>query len=340
MSQKNSEQDGNLNFHSEGKSVFGIKSADPIFQDYRRQWRENPVNGYVANFPLHIDIEATNACNLRCPHCASTSDGWGTPGKGFISMELFKKILKEASEENAFCLKFSLRGEPLLHPRIIEIIKLTSESGIPDFYFNTNGMMLNSAMSEALIDSGLPRISISIDGWDRDSFNSLRPGADYDLVCKNLKELISLRAQKKSPTPQVRVQAVMLPDFKPHWEDYKATWQEVADEVGYLDAREEGHGFDHKGIITDFKCPFLWQRMTVLWDGTVLPCLAHGVKNIEPLVLGNASRDSIKLLWKSEISTKLRELHTIGQSHLHPSCNECSFRALEARKLLEKKENI
>lgn len=326
--------DGNLNFHSNGKSVFEQRLSDPAFMEYRRQWRDNPRDCIVAPFPLHLDIETTNACNLRCPHCAATGNGWGAPGKGFMQMALFRKILEEATREGVKCLKFSLRGEPLIHPQIIEMIQETARAGIPDFYFNTNGMLLSPEIASALIDAGLPRISISVDGWDRQSFNAFRLGAEYEVVCANIASLMNLRRQRNSVFPQVRVQAVMLPEFKPHWPEYHDHWSGIVDEVGYLDAREEGPEFDHRGIITSFKCPFLWQRMVVLWDGTVLPCLAHGVANVTPLTLGNAGEETIKTLWTSHLSSQLRKLHCDGLSHRHPSCDECSFRALEAKKLV------
>jgi radical SAM protein with 4Fe4S-binding SPASM domain len=324
----------NLNYHNIGKSVFDDKiKKDSLFAEYRRQWKENPAKGIVSDFPLHLDIESTNACNLKCPYCASSSNLWGDNKKGFMDFDLFKKIIDEAVSECCYCVKFSLRGEPLLHPQLPEMIKYAVDSGIIDCYFNTNGMLLTEDMINMLIEAGLPRLSVSIDGWDKASFEKNRLGADYNIVVKNIENLLRIRNISNFSYPKVRVQAVMLPDMKLHWHEYVNFWKNISDEVGYLDARDEGTGFDHRGITeSNFSCPFLWQRMTILWDGTLLPCLMHGVEDFNLMTFGNAKDISIKESWNSIKENEYRELHRQGKTHEIEACDKCSYRALEIKK--------
>jgi MoaA/NifB/PqqE/SkfB family radical SAM enzyme len=330
---------GNRNYHSEGKSVFDERYSEEQFVAYRRQWRENPETGTVAPFPLHLDIETTNACNLNCRHCAASVDNWGNSKRGFITLELFQRILQEAAAGGVFCIKFSMRGEPLLHPGLIQMLEMTGRAGILDFYFNTNAMLLDETMARELVKTGVPRISISIDGWDAESFEAVRSGAKYQTVCSNTKQLQAIRDQMKVSNPRIRVQAVLTEEFKLHWSEYQNTWEKVADEVGYLDRRSEGIDTDHRGRKSGaFICPFLWQRMSILWDGTVLPCLAHGVRDFSSLCLGNAASDSIKALWKSDVLEEMRRLHRIGRSHEIEACDQCSYRAAEIEKLEKIKE--
>ena len=61
----------NLNYHSVGKTVFEENLKNNKFADYRHQWVENPRKYIVSKFPLHLDIESTNVCNLKCPYCAA-----------------------------------------------------------------------------------------------------------------------------------------------------------------------------------------------------------------------------------------------------------------------------
>ena len=35
-------------------------------------WQEIPEKKITTNFPLHLDIETTNVCNLLCPMCPRT----------------------------------------------------------------------------------------------------------------------------------------------------------------------------------------------------------------------------------------------------------------------------
>ena len=75
-----------------GENVFS--SGDPRFIEYRRKWEENPRHLNPGDFPLHIDIEVTSVCNLKCPFCATTYSGPEFKN-GFIKWETVKKILDE-----------------------------------------------------------------------------------------------------------------------------------------------------------------------------------------------------------------------------------------------------
>lgn len=50
-----------------------LASDDARFATYRKKWAENPQNLTPGDMPLHLDIEVTSLCNLRCPFCAITS---------------------------------------------------------------------------------------------------------------------------------------------------------------------------------------------------------------------------------------------------------------------------
>ena len=50
----------------ERKRGFGVEKD---YQDNRRQWSEFPEQQYVADYPLHVDIELASICNLKCPMC-------------------------------------------------------------------------------------------------------------------------------------------------------------------------------------------------------------------------------------------------------------------------------
>ena len=49
------------------------------------------------------------------------------PQKG---MNLYKKIVDEAAANNTFSIKLSWRGEPMLHPKLMEMIKYAKDKDI------------------------------------------------------------------------------------------------------------------------------------------------------------------------------------------------------------------
>ncbi len=323
----------NANFHTAGeRTVFDIRQ-DERFKEYRRRWHEYPPNFIVGEFPIHLDIESTNACNLRCPFCAVTYKNWGPYRKGFMDFSLFKRIIDEGVENGLYSVKLSLRGEPLLHPRLAEMVRYAKENGIIDIYFNTNATLLTEDRINQLIDAGLDRISISFEGTTRDVYENNRVGASYEEVITNVRNLRTIRDRRGVAYPQIRVQTVLLPELEASFPKYVEFWQEIADEVAYLDARHERPDDDHRGLVADWACPFLWQRMVILWDGTLLPCLMHGVADFSLMSLGNVKEVSIKEAWLSQRANYCRELHKTGQAHQLEACDRCSYRAMELEKL-------
>ena len=326
----------NANFHSVTPvSVFDHRHADPRFQAYRKRWKANPENFTVESFPLHLDIESAAACNLRCPFCATTTQNWGKGTSGTMPWELYTRIIDEGAREGLSSVKLSFRGEPTLHPKLPDMVAYAKEKGILDIYFNTNATRLNEVLVHRLIDAGLPRISISFEGITREQYENYRVGAHFDQVVDNVRKLKTIRDARGEGIPQIRVQTLMLPELEPRFSRYVDFWKPHADEVAFLDMRHESPQDNHRGKVSDWACPFLWQRMTILWDGTLLPCLMHGVSDFSLLALGNVQERSIRSLWLSAQTEGIRQLHQQGRAHELEACDRCSFRSME----LEKKED-
>lgn len=323
----------NANLHTATKrTVFDVRK-DEKFLEYRKRWYEFPANFITGRFPIHLDIESTNICNLRCPFCATTFRRWGPNKRGFMDMELFKRIIDEGARKGLYSIKLSLRGEPLLHQKIADMIKYAKRKGIIDIYFNTNAVLLDTDVINKLIDTELFRITISIEGTTKEVYEDYRVGAEFEKVLNNIKNLRKIREDKNLSFPQIRVQTVLLDELKESYPSYVKFWKEFADEVSYLDARKETPENGYDGRVADWACPFLWQRMSILWDGTLLPCLIHRVTDLNSVSLGNVKEVSIENMWNSRRYNKLRKLHKEGQSHMIKACRECSYRATEVGKI-------
>lgn len=323
----------NANFHTiGGKTVF--RSKDPRFIEYRKNWQERPKTFTIGEFPLHLDIEASCPCNLQCPFCAMNHKPISCQPGSFMSLDTFKKIIDEGAVLGLCAIKLNSceRGEPLLNKELPEMIAYAKEKGIMDVYFNTNAVLLNHDMSKKLIDSGLDRISISFEGIDPDFYEKSRVGASFKGVVNNIKNFIKLREEIKSATPLVRIQTVALPELAPKLTDYKEFWEKIADEVSFIDFRD--YSKEQRGLVSDWICPFLWQRMLITWDGTIVFCQ---LDYFDSLKLGNVKRgESIQAAWQGKAMQKARELHKKGRSHEIKLCNSCDIRATEIIKLKEK----
>ncbi len=314
----------NSNFISIGGSVVPDNASDE-YRLYRRCWDENPKNFILRDMPLHLDIEATSYCNLRCTFC----DRQILVDKGMLGkmdMELFRHILDQFDENNRLWgVKFSYRGEPLLHDGIPEMIRYAKSRGVLDIYFNTNAMLLTEDKCRQIIEAGLDRISISLDGTEKEAYEAVRIGANFDTVVKNIETLRRVREEMNSPIPKIRIQTVKLPDTDK--DAYINKWQPYADEVAMLEYTDETKR--ETGIDVKWACPQLWQRLTIEWDGSVFACNNDSLRG---LYLGNAKERSIRDCWHDERLMEVRKLHEQGRSCEVKACDGCPWRTAQIRK--------
>lgn len=119
--------------------------------------------------------EVTRSCNLACGHCrASALCG---PYEGELGTEKCLRILDEIAAAGKPVIILT-GGEPLLRADIYEIAAYGNSLGLR-MVLATNGTFVTEAVAKKLIESGIRRVSISLDGPDAASHDTFRgvPGA-------------------------------------------------------------------------------------------------------------------------------------------------------------------
>lgn len=116
-----------------------------------------------------LDCELTERCNLRCAHCyirTDTIDTRGTPEE--VDLPLLRRVLSEA--KSLGCRRVTLTGgEPLLRADFTEAYDIAWDLGL-SVSIASNGTLFTPAIAEALGRKRPERISISLYGWDSQSF--------------------------------------------------------------------------------------------------------------------------------------------------------------------------
>ncbi|GAB6037203.1 radical SAM protein [Fundidesulfovibrio butyratiphilus] len=314
----------NANFTSlGGRSVHD--RDDAAYREYRRQWEENPRTFTVGDFPIHLDLEASSRCNLRCTFCDKLPL-LGPEHLGDMDFDLYRLMVDEGAEKGLKSLKLSYRGEPLLNRRLADMVAHAKRRGLLDVYFNTNAMLLTESTAKALIDAGLDRISVSVEGTDPVAFERERIGAKFEVIVRNLARLADLRARAGTTHPRIRVQTVRLPGLD--FEEYARFWSPYADETASVDYKDV---VDRKTGVhaPHFACPQLWQRMTVEFDGQILGCNNDDFRKLSP---GRAGQTSLEQAWKHPLLENARALHRQGLSHRVEACDGCPWREAQMDK--------
>lgn len=124
--------------------------------------------------PRLIAWELTNACNLACIHCRASAIKEPQPDE--LSTIEAKHFVDELVEYNPIIILTG--GEPLLRADIYEIAQYIKGKGMRAV-LATNGTLLTQEIVRKLIDAGIQRVSISIDGANKETHDIFRgePGA-------------------------------------------------------------------------------------------------------------------------------------------------------------------
>ncbi len=125
--------------------------------------------------PRLIAWEVTRRCNLRCKHCRGASQSG--PYAGELEFDEVRRVLERIAAKFEPIIILT-GGEPLLREDIFDIIRTTVDLGLRPV-LATCGTTLDEATARELKDSGIQRISVSIDGPDTASHDAFRgvPGA-------------------------------------------------------------------------------------------------------------------------------------------------------------------
>ncbi|MDQ1330895.1 MAG: AdoMet-dependent heme synthase [Thermodesulfobacteriota bacterium] len=114
--------------------------------------------------------EITRNCNLSCIHCrASATKG---PYTGELDTEASLRLLDQIADTGNPIVILT-GGEPLLRPDIFDIAAYGTKKGLR-MVMAPNGTLINESTAKKMADSGIKRISISIDGPTKESHDSFR----------------------------------------------------------------------------------------------------------------------------------------------------------------------
>jgi len=156
---------------------------------------------------VKIYIEPTNQCNLNCRTCVRNT--WEGP-LGRMSEETFNRIIDEVRNlAGPPTIFFGGLGEPLFHPRIVEMVARAHQAGCR-VELITNGTLLDAHLSKDLVEAGLDLLWVSIDGANPDSFADVRLGAALPRIIENIESFHSLRRKIDGQKPEIGIAFVAM----------------------------------------------------------------------------------------------------------------------------------
>jgi radical SAM protein with 4Fe4S-binding SPASM domain len=179
--------------------------------DSRRQVDDPAGAGPTLTPPLpdHLQLEITSACNLRCTMCLVRYRPPVNKLAGAMPLELFTRIVDEVPTLRRLTLQGL--GEPLLSPHLMRMLRYASDRDIA-VGFNTNATLLTRARADALVQTRLSWLHVSLDGATAGTYEGIRDGADFHTTVANLTGLVAAKRTAGTRLPWIRVVFVAMRD--------------------------------------------------------------------------------------------------------------------------------
>lgn len=189
-----------------------VPSNDPVIKKRRnvKRYKKNYLNriSLISHKPVELFIESANSCNLRCLMCAITYQAPPTDSP-IVPLDIIEKL----RGFNPELLQTHLHGfgEPLMNRNLTAIISSMHKAGGPVLFdFFTNAMLMSRRVSESLIDAGVHRIILSIDGSTKETYEAIHRGAKWERLLKNLSDLNDLKKIRGAPYPELEINFIAM----------------------------------------------------------------------------------------------------------------------------------
>lgn len=279
-------------------------------------------------------IEVTSVCNLACTFCPPTKRE-----KSFIAIDDFKKRLEQI-KPHTDSIYLHVKGEPLLHPKIDQLLDLSYEHGFK-VNITTNGTLITKNKAKLLDKPALRQMNFSLHSFDghigstnkeayvmtvlsfiKEALEStsiifslrlwnLRKDTATNLELNRNRQVLEIIEREFNLDYQIeekfeRGSGIKIADRVYINQDHEFEWPDLNAE------EDEGKGF----------CHGLRNQAAILANGTVVPCCLDGEGIIN---LGNINQTNFSDIVEGERATRLVDGFSRREA-VEELCRKCGYR--------------
>ena len=255
--------------------------------------------------------------------------------KGYMQIDLFDKIIKELSPY-LFNVNLYFQGEPMLHPSFFSFLR--KDRNIHTIV-SSNGHFLSVENSEKIVNSGLSKLIVSLDGIDQETYSAYRINGNVNKVLEGLKNVSNAKVKYRSLL-EIEIQFIVnkfneaqIPLVRKLAKTNKATLKlksmQINDktDIGlwsplnerFRRYKKKNGDYVIKSSLPD-KCARLWLNPVITWDGKVIPCCFD--KDAE-YVMGDLNQDSFREIWNGPKYRMFRKSILTGRNMIE-MCRNCT----------------
>lgn len=161
--------------------------------------------------PVHMAVGLTNVCNHACIFCCSRDVRLGHYNENAVApMDMIVDTVKEAAQLGLKAVSLIGTGEPIIHPKFVEIVRGIKATGV-DVGLFTNGSCIDGDKVQAIVDTHT-FLRLSCSAADREEHNRIHHAGqqvdDLDRIVANMRALLEKRGGRPFPTIGVQFVAV------------------------------------------------------------------------------------------------------------------------------------
>lgn len=289
--------------------------------------------------PFSLSIEPTTACNLSCPECPSGLKKFSR-ATGKLNIELNQAILNQVYK-NVFYINYYFQGEPFLNPDFLTLIKQAKSKKIYTST-STNAHFIDDKKANEIVESGLDRLIISLDGMTQKTYENYRVNGQIEKVFSAIQSLQKAKKNHQSSKPHLILQFLVVKQNEHEISDI----EKFAKECGIDDVRlKTAQFYDFKNgnplmpideSYSRYKklkdgsyrlkyklgnhCWRMWSGSVITWDGKIVPCCFD--KDAQH-TLGDLQDKPFLSIWKSKSYQNFRYQVFKNRNRIE-ICQNCS----------------
>lgn len=306
--------------------------SDALFRSYRLLTGRN--GDYSRAFEvaekrlLIAFLETTDFCNASCIMCGAKMM---RRKRQVMPMDMYRRVVDEFAEIHGHTIMLSAFAEPLLDPFIVERVSYANDKNtFINIGFSTNGSLLTGEMYRMLAKSGLKSITVSIDGFNKKSYEKIRVGLQYERIEQNILETLKVHKVVGAPI-SINISSFTRENYR---ELSRSNLYNALVDAGVkpgLKWRVDNWGGNISGVGGGLRlmnlprrkgpCALLYDSsVLVLPDGRVTPCHCRDLEGY--LFIGQISKHPLLKIWQGESLKEFREEQKKGI--FRGPCEMCS----------------
>jgi len=276
-------------------------------------------------FPMMCVLSFVYICNARCPNCPYTNSNIRDDYKDrpIMNEDTFKIIADQCGEYGAW-IRLSGGGEPMLHPKAVELIQYAKKAGAK-IGLITNGSLFNEKNSRELINAQVDMIEFSVDAADPDTYAKVRAGLRWGTLIDNIRRMVAFRNELKSST---KIIASGVNQVGVNIDDIAKFWKPIVDGFqkrkyltwGINDPARSADAAPYLSPKKRIPCPFIFERLNIDSRGNVMVC---GFDIAANTCMGNVHETKLKDIWRGDGFEYYRKMHLENRGHEIEICSQC-----------------